>query len=64
MWEGLYCQIDSMNYIMYISDKWSILLLDLNCNFKFEVLEGIDPIITKIDHPWNKVLFLQTPLCH
>jgi hypothetical protein len=38
-----------MNHTMYISDKWSILLLDLNYNSKFETLEGIDPINTKID---------------
>jgi len=53
-----------MSHIMYISDKWSILSLDLNCNSKFEALEGIDPINTKIDQPWSKTFFLLTPLCH
>ncbi len=49
---------------MYISDKWSILSLDLNYNSKFEALEGIDPINTKTNQPWSKAFFLQTPLCH
>jgi hypothetical protein len=38
-----------MNHTMHIGDEW-------------KVLEGIDPISTKKNQPWNKFFFLQTRL--
>jgi len=47
-----------MIHTMYINDKWNILLLDLNYNSRFKVLESINPINTKTNQPLSKVFFL------
>ncbi len=47
VWKGLYHQISLMSHSMHTSDKWSILSLDLNCNSRFQALDGMDPSTPK-----------------